>query len=73
MGPQNQDCFKQIVGVVEGCLKEGKNVVVVCKGGLGRSGTFAAACLMYGGVSAKEAIKIVRTARNDTINSPIQQ
>lgn len=54
-------------------MKEGKNVVVVCKGGLGRSGTFAAACLMYGGVSAKEAIKIVRTARNDTINSPIQQ
>lgn len=48
MVPEVEDNFKQLVsGVVDGCLRKGGNVVVVCQGGLGRSGTFAAACLIY--------------------------
>lgn len=38
-------------------LKKGKNVVVHCKGGLGRAGTFGASCLIYSGFKPADAIK----------------
>jgi protein-tyrosine phosphatase len=37
--------------VVEGALKKDEQVVVHCKGGLGRAPTFACACLLYSGKS----------------------
>lgn len=56
--PQDQQKYKEIVKkVVDEYLKKGKNVVVHCKGGLGRAGTFAASCLIYSGHKPADAIK----------------
>ena len=43
--------------------EQGEAVVVTCMGGLGRSGTIAACCLVAAGMSPEAAIAAVRTAR----------
>ena len=48
-------------------------MVVHCKGGLGRAGTFAAACLIYSQHPPKDAIKLVRNTRSHTINNRSQE
>lgn len=53
-------------------LCKGLNVVVHCKGGLGRAGTFAASCLIYSKHSAKNAINLVRNTRKNIINNLCQ-
>ncbi len=52
--------------LVEGIIKamsEGETVVIHCRGGLGRSGTIAACCLVACGRAPEEAIELVRMAR----------
>lgn len=53
--------------VVDSSLSKDENVVVHCKGGLGRAPTFACACLIYSGKTFNEAVKIVRTARKHSL------
>ncbi|CAN5345025.1 hypothetical protein BH24ACT19_BH24ACT19_17720 [soil metagenome] len=50
-----------------------KTVVVHCRGGLGRSGMFAASVLVVLGRPAGEAIKVVREAREGAIETPDQE
>ena len=64
---------KGIKTVVEEHLKKGKNVVVHCMGGLGRAPTFAAACLIYHGLSADEAIKLVQASRPSSLTLECQR
>jgi protein-tyrosine phosphatase len=47
-----------------GWLEEGKNVLIHCIGGWGRSGTIAAALLTHQGYEADAAIELVREARS---------
>lgn len=42
---------------------KGNNVVVHCKGGLGRAPTFVASCLIYSGVNLEEALTIIKNSR----------
>ena len=49
---------------LEPVLAAGGRVLVHCVGGLGRSGTIAACLLRSRGVSAEEAIAMVRAARS---------
>lgn len=45
--PKDSEKYKELVKkVVNEYLEKGLKVVVHCKGGLGRAGTFAAACLI---------------------------
>lgn len=54
-------------------LEDGLTVVVHCKGGLGRTGTFAASILASFGVEPREAIAEVRVARKGAIENARQE
>jgi hypothetical protein len=53
-------------------LRSGADVVVHCKGGLGRAGMFAARLLVELGMDPEQAIKEVRRARKGAIETPSQ-
>lgn len=53
-------------------LERGK-VLIHCQGGKGRTGTFAAAYWISKGLSAKEAIEMVREKRPGAIETPEQE
>ena len=55
-------------------MREGKNVVVYCRGGLGRTGTVAGCVLVaLRRHTAEDAIKTVRKARKGTIQAHEQE
>lgn len=58
---------------VKSLLKDGKAVVVHCRGGLGRAGTIAARLLVELGTAPAEAIRKVRAARPDAIENSDQE
>ncbi|RQW62241.1 cyclin-dependent kinase inhibitor 3 family protein [Vibrio viridaestus] len=53
-------------------LRCGKNVLVHCKGGLGRAGMIAARLLVELGMEPKQAIRIVRKVRPGAIETTAQ-
>jgi ADP-ribosyl-[dinitrogen reductase] hydrolase len=54
-------------------LKAGHNIVIHCKGGLGRTGTVASRLLIEFGVDPKIAIQSVRKARPGAIENDVQE
>ena len=70
---QAEEYEELIRGIVDR-LREGKNVIVHCRGGLGRTGTVAACVLVaLGDHSADEAIYAVRAARRGTVQTRDQE
>ena len=63
----------RLVDDILGAMSSGETVVVHCRGGLGRSGTIAACCLVARGRDPTEAIELVRTARTGAIEVPDQE
>ncbi len=57
---------------LRGMLRDGANVVIHCKGGLGRAGTIAARLMIELGVHPKEAVERVRSARPGAIENARQ-
>jgi hypothetical protein len=53
-------------------LRSGADVLVHCKGGLGRAGMIAARLLVELGVAPEQAIREVRSARTGAIETPSQ-
>lgn len=53
-------------------LRSGNNVLVHCKGGLGRAGMIAARLLVELGLDPEDAIHRVRSARKGAIETPSQ-
>ena len=52
-----------------GLLRDGRKVLVHCRGGLGRAGTVAALLLVELGVNGAEAVRRVRAARPGAIET----
>lgn len=68
------DEYEALVQKIVDHMREGKNVVVHCRGGLGRTGTVAACVLVaLGNHSPDEAIEAVRAARNGTVQTRDQE
>ncbi len=66
--------FEAFVKDVVRHLEQGQNVVVHCRGGLGRTGTLAACVLVaLGRHAADEAIAAVREARKGTVQTREQE
>jgi ADP-ribosylglycohydrolase/protein-tyrosine phosphatase len=71
--PRDEDAFAALVADVLERVREGKNVVVHCRGGLGRTGVLAASCLVAMGRRHEDAIRTVRAAREKTIETERQE
>lgn len=57
---------------IRALLRDGADVLVHCKGGLGRAGMMAARLLVELGMSPEEAIREVRRVRKGAIETPSQ-
>jgi protein-tyrosine phosphatase len=57
------------VTFILGQLQQGKNVVIHCNGGKGRSGTVLSGVLIAMGHDANRVIEIVRECRNGTLTN----
>lgn len=57
----------------QAALRDGQTVVVHCKGGLGRTGTFVASLLATSGVPEEEAVARVRAVRPGAIENARQE
>jgi protein-tyrosine phosphatase len=66
--------YEGLIRKIVSRMREGKNVVVHCRGGLGRTGTVASCVLVALGYhSADEAIDTVRAARKGTVQTRDQE
>jgi ADP-ribosylglycohydrolase len=62
-----------LVTCILDAARAGANVIIHCRGGLGRSGLAAACCLVALGHSANDAIRAVRAARRGAIETEAQE
>jgi protein-tyrosine phosphatase len=71
--PADLDAVHHLASVITGLAHFGKRIVIHCRGGLGRAGTIAAACLVRMGTTPEEAIARVRAARPGAIENATQE
>lgn len=71
--PHDAAAFAALVRRVLAKASAGRNVVIHCKGGYGRTGTLAACVLVALGHDPEAAIAITRAARPGTIQTPEQE
>jgi protein-tyrosine phosphatase len=72
--PASIECFSNAVQYIVTILREGKTVVIHCKGGLGRTGLVAAAVLVaITELKPEEAISTVRQARPGAVENSEQE
>lgn len=72
-GPAFEDGWKTDGPRVRAALAGGRNVVVHCRGGRGRSGLVAARILVEMGMEPRAAIHAVRKANPLAIETPVQE
>lgn len=71
--PGDVDETRMLVRTIQARLRDGVNVAIACRGGLGRTGTIAACTLIGAGLSPSKAIQAVRAARRGTIETSRQE
>lgn len=65
--------FRELVDGILAFLSSGKVVVVHCRGGLGRTGTVVACCLVRLGYAPARAMAVTRQARPGAIECDVQE
>jgi ADP-ribosylglycohydrolase/protein-tyrosine phosphatase len=70
--PVDLAAFRRLLSDVERRLRAGENVAVACRGGLGRTGTTVACLLVGEGLTADEAVTLVRATPRGTIENDRQ-
>ena len=68
-----EQTWKEALPEIICAVQNGDNVLVHCRGGLGRSGTVAAVILIELGMAAENAVAIVRAARPGAIENSEQE
>ncbi len=71
--PDNPSAFVDLVAQILSEVAAGTTVVVHCRGGLGRTGLVAAACLVAQGFGVEAAVKLVREVRPGAIETRPQE
>jgi predicted protein tyrosine phosphatase len=65
--------FCELIGQILEAARAGRTVVIHCRGGVGRTGTVAAACLVALGHEPTHAIERVRAARSGAVETREQE
>lgn len=73
MGVPNQKDIDVLIPILIQHLFQGQNILVHCKGGLGRAGTISACCLGHFGYEGLTAINMVRMQRPKAIQTDKQE
>jgi protein-tyrosine phosphatase len=61
--PQSHDAVSVAISGLEHDLRSGKNVLIHCRQGIGRSGLIAGCLLIRSGLAVDEALRILRAVR----------
>ncbi|CAE7663247.1 unnamed protein product [Symbiodinium sp. CCMP2592] len=70
-GPADAKAYREVIGELAAILTEGRNIVLHCYGGVGRTGTAAVAVLCSLGIELEEASKWVAQAGSGP-ETPVQ-
>jgi hypothetical protein len=71
--PPSLESAREVAERILARMAMGATVVIHCRGGLGRSGTVAACCLVAAGRKADTAIRLVRAARPGAVEAEAQE
>ncbi len=71
--PASVPAAASLMAEIAGALEEGKDVVVHCRQGIGRSGLIAVGVLAHSGVSLERAIQVVSSARGQPVPETAEQ
>jgi ADP-ribosyl-[dinitrogen reductase] hydrolase len=71
--PADRGAFRGTLDDIRARLANGENVVVVCRGGLGRTGTVVGCLLRDGGLDGDAAIALTRASRHGAIETVEQE
>ena len=70
--PTDLVSFASLIDRIEALIRDGHFVTVVCRGGLGRTGTVVGCLLRQNGLDGEAAIVLTRDSRHDTIETDAQ-
>jgi ADP-ribosyl-[dinitrogen reductase] hydrolase len=71
--PDSAEATSRLISQILDAARKGSNVVIHCRGGLGRTGLIAACCLAALGWPGEQAIHLVRRARHGTVECASQE
>lgn len=71
--PASSAAFDALVADIVARATDGWNIVIHCRGGLGRTGLVAAACLVTRGHTPASALRAARAARPGAVETPAQE
>jgi protein-tyrosine phosphatase len=71
--PDEMPRFGELIARIVDVARAGRTVVIHCRGGLGRTGTVAASCLVALGHLPEQAIECVRAVRPGAVETVAQE